>query len=833
MEHRECARLESRDGRSAMLEGLRATGDLQGLLLEMSVEQRFRNTAKTNMEVVYRFPLPWGAVLLGVDVVLGGQRLTGTVVEKRQAEARYEDALSQGQSAIMLERIHDGSYGLNLGNLLAGETCQVTLRYAQVLQFEQGSLRLSIPTVIAPRYGDPVRDGGLQPHQTADFDLLAAYPFEIWLRLHGELARARVASPSHPIAVGMEEMAGEPVLGVSLARQGALDRDFVLTIDRLVHPSLAVVAPDSVADQVVVLASFCPRFPRQTKVPALKILVDCSGSMGGDSIAAARRALQAVLRQLEPEDRFSLSRFGSTVEHRSRGLWSVTEATRLGAQRWVGALEADLGGTEMEAALVSTCAMAHGGDSDLLLITDGEIEGIDRTIATVRDSGHRVFVVGIGASPAASHLRRLAEATDGACDFVAPGEAVEPAVLRMFARLRSPRQTDLTLVWPDGLTPLWATPLALAIFDGDTVHCFAGFGQVPTGAVRLLGIQAGESEAAEIACAAIAASADPRGEPSPEAGDALARMAAAARVQSLAAAEAVELAVAYGLATDRTNFLLVQARADGEMPTDMPELHTVAQMLPAGWGGTGSVLGEDAETVFRCSTASASAAGAFGDIRDASSDDDVPALARRPVLHRKPAAPGDIRGPSVARVARDPQGTQEDEDLDYLDIPAFLRRQCDDSPPPASPRAPADEALGLTPLALSDWLRRTPQNRWPRTYAGLQALGLGLGVLDWLELVVAVGAAGRWEEEVVVATFLHCLARDALNAALHKPPGIRGSLAAVARRLRRPAAGGPEPLVDPVVDPELVERILSELQGIEAERWPDGVYALAAHEGGI
>ena len=88
MEQATRARLESREGRPVMLEGLVATGDLRGLLLEMSVEQRFRNTTGTNMEVVYRFPLPWGAVLLGVDVVLNGERLTGSVVEKRQAEAR-------------------------------------------------------------------------------------------------------------------------------------------------------------------------------------------------------------------------------------------------------------------------------------------------------------------------------------------------------------------------------------------------------------------------------------------------------------------------------------------------------------------------------------------------------------------------------------------------------------------------------------------------------------------------------------------------------------------------------------------------------------------------
>ncbi|WP_295387329.1 VIT domain-containing protein [uncultured Thiodictyon sp.] len=793
------ARLESRDGRPAMLEGLVATGDLRGLLLEMSVEQRFRNTAKTNMEVVYRFPLPWGAVLLGVDVILNGQHLTGSVVEKRQAEARYEEALSQGQSAIMLELKHDGSYSLNLGNLLAGEVCQITLRYAQVLAFEQGGLRLLIPTVIAPRYGDPVRDGGLQPHQVAEFNLLAVYPFAIRLRLHGDLARARVASPSHPIAVGREDGVGADVLTVSLARQGALDRDFVLVIDQLAQPSVAVMARDPVADpsgdQVVVLASFLPRMPVQTRGQALKILVDCSGSMAGDSIAAARRALQAVLLQLGPADRFCLSRFGSTVEHRSRGLWSMTEVSRLAAQRWVGALEADLGGTEMESALVSTCALAHGGDSDLLLVTDGEIEAIDRLIETARGTGHRVFVVGIGASPAQGHLRRLAAATGGACDFVAPGEAVEPAVLRMFARLRSPRLSGLRLVWPEGQVPLWVSPLATAIFDDDTVNCFAAFARVPAGTVRLLGVPPGETQATEIACATLD---DPGLAPgSARGGDALARMAAMDRIQSLSAADAVDLAVAYQLVTDRTNFLLVHSRVEGETPTQMPELHQVAQMVPAGWGGTGSVVSPGV----RFSLAEGSAGEPL-----------PPSPASVCVYPRASSA-----GPSA------PIG----DDQDSLELPAFLRRADTGSQPSApGPRRPADAHPGRTPLALSNWLRKTPRNRWPRTYRELQAIGLAAEVLDWLELVVAFSDPGHWEEETVVTTFLHCLSSDEFHTLLARRGRIADTARAIVQGLQGALAGRPEVKTDGQVDPILAARILTALQGITADHWPDSIFSL-------
>ena len=71
MDQRECARLETRDGLPVNLLGVKLSGDLRGLMFEASVEQRFCNPGDTNVEVVYSFPLPWGAVLLGVDVVWG------------------------------------------------------------------------------------------------------------------------------------------------------------------------------------------------------------------------------------------------------------------------------------------------------------------------------------------------------------------------------------------------------------------------------------------------------------------------------------------------------------------------------------------------------------------------------------------------------------------------------------------------------------------------------------------------------------------------------------------------------------------------------------------
>jgi Ca-activated chloride channel family protein len=798
--------------------GVKLSGDLRGLMFEASIEQRFCNPGDKNVEMVYSFPLPWGAVLLGVDVVLGDKHLTGAVVEKKQAEARYEEAISEGNAAIMLEKNHDHSYSLNLGNLAAREQCTITLRYAQTLQFEQRGLRLLIPTVIAPRYGYAQHDGGLMPHQAPIHSLLAEHPFALELRLHGDLATARVASPSHPVGVAHGKKEAGAVLTVSLARQASLDRDFVLVVDQLAHDSMAVAARDSVAPgAVAILASFCPRIAVQGKAStAVKILVDCSGSMAGDSIDAAKRALQAVVRQLGAGDRFSLSRFGDTVEHRSRGLWKTTETTQLAAQRWVGALKADLGGTEMEAALTSTFALAQTVSSDILLVTDGEISAIDSTIASARHSGHRLFIVGIGSSPAETHLRRLAEATGGACNFVAPGEAVEPAVLRMFARLRSPRLAALNIEWPVGVAPEWVSPLLPSVFDGDTVNVFALLGQFPAGQVRLLGKRTDDEAPQEIGCAVFAGEL--------ESADTLARMAGAVRLGSIdtnavtvTMPDAAALAVAYQLVTDQTNFLLVHERADGEKAIDMPELQKVQQMVPAGWGGMGKV---------RFSRSSAVLAGRVG-----GNAPDMQVMSVPAVWRTNKTLPSSLQSGSMGD----------------LEIPAFLRRQADDVALPAFLRkrdqiidhqdlrywAESEHYEGLTPLGISEWLRLTPASQWPSTYAGLRQMGLGVGLVDWLELAVASQAGAVHAESKVVEAFLYLMSRRDTYESLAKSEGLIGALQSTVLRLRELLARSAEEK-PASVDLGLVEALVAGLAGMTTSSWPDRAFELggAVEEGG-
>ena len=656
------------------------------------------------------------------------------------------------------------------------------------------------------------------------------------MRIEGELAMARIGSPSHPIQLQLLPAigAGQTVAQeVRLGRSGWLDRDFILKFENLVHPSQGLASWDRLETGVessvgVVMASFTPTWPLPDTSPiALKVLVDCSGSMGGDSIQAARRALHKVVEGLNDTDRFSLSRFGNHVEHRSKALWKVLLRTQAAAHLWVDQLEADLGGTEMATALASTLALSVKSTADLLLVTDGEVEAVDEVISTAKASCQRVFVVGIGSSPAEILLRRLAEETGGSCEFVAPGEEVEPAILRLYHRMRSPTVSRVSVVWPDGQEVIAPTDVPKAIFHGDSFNLYARIKATSADKlsqpIALVGQVAGEAKPRQLAQITPAFIADEA--------NTLARLAAHTRYTQLRKSTDApafltkalpELAEKYQLVTDDTSFVLVKERAAGEEATDMPELRQVKHMQAAGWGGLGSVTAvRDSVSVPTVWRTNRTSAGAKIDAALASSA-------------RFSRASGTPKFLAI--------GGSGNLSMDDFEIPSFLRKgfdsddmDCDlsHSTPfesPAQPKEPKrskvnwadatrDESSGVvgysgwTPAGYAEWLRLNP-GQWPTTYAELREVKLGELVVQWLEFVI-----GEDEDEARVVNAFNAEMAEVGQSYLAV---LGGKLASVIGQGKGKPTANQEPGLA-----ALTARIQKDLADISSQTWPQAVLHFA------
>jgi len=585
----ELAIMKTMAGEKMPLLGVTARGVISGELFELEVEQRYRNEEDKNIEAIYTFPLAARAVLLDIEFELGGKKLSGIAVERKEAEQEYEKAIEDGNTAILLEKSSEDLYTVNLGNLMAGEEAVVRYRYAEPLVREQGRLRLVIPTAIAPRYGNP-ESAGLKPHQIPGVDIGVSYPFTLALDVLGELAKGDMSSPSHNLTMAAIEH------GIRLnLKKGWLDRDFILMMDGAGYSNISCVRDD---EQWVAMATFCPAIPDvYTDRPlSLRLVIDCSGSMEGDSITQARQAAIKVIETLKADDEFDVTLFGSNYRLLFGHMMPSDDFHKGRATQELIGLEADMGGTEMEDALrATTTRPSERGGGDVLLITDGEIWRIGSLIAMAQKSHLRYFIVGVGSSPSHATLRTLAEETKGAYEAVSPNEDIESVVLRQFARMRQPRATRPQVAWP--VPPLWTTQLPKAIFHDGTFHVYAGFSQPLAGDIKLTYSLDEERDAQEVA------HVSPwEGKPA-----SLARIAIAKRIQEMSSplygrepgsdrpmrmtkGRLAKLAVQYNLATAYTHYLIVHERADGEKAENLPDVRQVKQMLAAGWGGSGTVM---------------------------------------------------------------------------------------------------------------------------------------------------------------------------------------------------------------------------------------------------
>ena len=584
------ATMETAHG-DVVLEEVGIDAAIDDLMAAVSVCQRYRNPGTTHVEAVYTFPLPLDAVLLQFELELGDRRMAGTVIAKPDAEERYENAIAEGDAAVRLEQSQPGLYTANVGNLAPGETATVRFRYGLLLRWNGDTVRLMLPTTIAPRYGDPA-DGGLAPHQAPEFAFDAERSFRLQAAVRGALQGARWASPSHDIAVTPDTW--QTV--IEIARPAAMDRDVVLEARAVTAvdtgDSRALLARDG--GGWVVLASFRPELTDLMEPAAhrnLKIVVDCSGSMSGDSIAQVRIAGERILQSLRPGDLFDIVAFGS----RHRALFGretpASAANVAHARGFVRGLDADMGGTEIQNALRAAYRIAGepGMARDLLLITDGEVWDTRRAIDDARRSGHRIFTVGVGSSVAEPFVRALAEATGGACELVTPREDMAERIHRHFQRILAPPARTARVVWPAPVCQAVPDPLPPP-YPGDTMHLFGSFAERPRGPVTLeLELTDGRTVTQRMEVGPEPTDGTAVDGPSTARSD-VARMGAAQRLPAMAGAAAAELAVRYQLLSEWTDYLVVHVRAEADKATDLPSLVKVPQVQAAGWHGVGTVL---------------------------------------------------------------------------------------------------------------------------------------------------------------------------------------------------------------------------------------------------
>jgi Ca-activated chloride channel homolog len=453
-------RLHDRAGRVQSLASLDTDVEyhVSGLLAEVQVRQQFRNTGKDWLEGDYLLPLPVGAAVYSMALDIGERRIVADIKPKEAARQVFAQARAEGRKAALIEADNGNLFHTAVTNVAPGEMVTVVLHYWQRVDYQAGEFSLRFPLTFTPRYhmqtgAQPGDTGVATPQVFTDDDAAAPLRTHIAVRLDAGVPLADISSPSHAIVSARQ---GKKVWNVQLRDDSVLpDRDFVLhwLPQPQTQPTVASFSQDVDGTHYAMLMLLPPQQQAQRLPRELILVIDTSGSMGGESIRQARAALDLALSQLQPGDRFNVVEFNSILDPwRPQAVAATPEALQQ-ARAWVSRLEAS-GGTEMEPALRFALAghAPSGYVRQVLFATDGAVDdpnGLMRVIdEQLGDS--RLFPIGIGSAPNAQFLQAAARHGRGSETLINDTGTLTASMLQLLAKLDHPALRDLRVDWPAG-----------------------------------------------------------------------------------------------------------------------------------------------------------------------------------------------------------------------------------------------------------------------------------------------------------------------------------------------------------------------------------------------
>ena len=443
------------------------------------IEQVFKNSVDRNLEAVYVFPLPENASISDFAMYINGKRVSGELVEKDKARRTYEDIVRRLKDPGLLEHLGGNLFRVSVFPVPANGLQKIELEYSQTLTYEGGLYE----------YAYPLKTGEKASRTLADFTVA--------VRVTSKVPIKTFYSPSHKVGI-TRKGEGEAVIGFE-EDKALLDRDFVLYygvskkdfgLNLLTHAVkgdkgffMMMLAPSVLTEESAAM-------PKD-----VTFVFDSSGSMAGDKIEQARKALQYCVNTLNDGDRFNIIRFSTDVDLFNDKLVEASKDNRQKALAFIQKIEAR-GGTAIDAALQSALGLGYDAKrpATILFLTDGKptvgetsVDAILAGVAKANNRQARVFVFGVDEQVNTLLLDKLSSQNGGVSQYVLPNEDIEVKVSNLVGKMSHPVLTKVK-VEVDKIKTLMMHPSALPdLFSGDQLTVFGRYDGEGDYAIRLVG----------------------------------------------------------------------------------------------------------------------------------------------------------------------------------------------------------------------------------------------------------------------------------------------------------------------------------------------------------
>jgi uncharacterized protein YegL len=402
------------------------------------IDQVFENSYSTDLEAEYIFPLPESAAVTSFSLWIDGKRTSGEVLDSVEARKIYEDIVRRMKDPGLLEYVGRNMFRTRVYPVPARGESRIELEYTQTLRIDTGVIRYVYPLDIERFSPDTIREVTVAAEITSRIPIKTVY------------------SPSHDIDTTMERY--RAVCGYEDSHVKP-DKDFVLyytVSEKEIGANILAYREEGKKGYFLLFLS-----PGRVDGPVMKkdiiFVIDTSGSMRGEKLRQAKRALQHCVEKLSDGDRFSIVGFATSVISMESDLLQANDETKAKAAGFIEKLSAR-GGTNINDALRTAAGILNDRGHDeyrpgiLVFLTDGEptvgetdTNKIIEELESANKENARVFVFGVGDDVNTHLLDRIALSQKGTSEYVGPGEELSHTVSSFYDKIAHPVLSDITL----------------------------------------------------------------------------------------------------------------------------------------------------------------------------------------------------------------------------------------------------------------------------------------------------------------------------------------------------------------------------------------------------
>jgi len=415
---------------------LHATVSIDNQVATTRIEQVFVNHTEFDLEAVYLIPLPEAATVSDFAYWAKGKRIAAEIREKQEARDTYERITGLRRDPALLEKVGRNLFQVRIYPVSPTEPMKVELEYQQVLPYDSGRVSYTYPLTV-----------GGQQERIRDLTIL--------VKIKDQKPITNVESATHKLSVTQPDPHT-----ASASFEGSRvkpDRDFSLTYTVTSADFginfLTYRKPDERGYFLLMIAPQEETGEGDIVRKDVVFVFDKSGSMEGEKLDQAKRALRFCVTHLEPNDRFDLVIFSDSLSVFREKLADATSANQQEALRFIEDLEAT-GGTDLDSALSKALSMMEASDRQrtVILVTDGlptvgvtDTPTILANLAKANQTKTRVFTFGVGDDVDDQLLLKIATAHRGAEEHVRNNEKIDAKVSAFLSKVSKPVLVDLKI----------------------------------------------------------------------------------------------------------------------------------------------------------------------------------------------------------------------------------------------------------------------------------------------------------------------------------------------------------------------------------------------------